>query len=240
VIDFHCHILPNIDDGPIHIDESVAMARALHQAGFRQVFCTPHQIRGSYEVDNQTVRSAVSVLQSRLDDDGIDIQLFSGREYYLDEFLDRYLKNPLFLEGTQFILLEIPNHASVEFVKEACFRIKCSGFIPMIAHPERCSLFAENLQNESLISRLLRLKMKSLDQEEKQSSLLNYLKKDIGCAFQGNLGSFGNRHSPEVHQAADYLKKKGVYTHFGTDAHSLRGIKFLTDQALIPSVHLNT
>jgi len=142
LIDFHCHLLPNIDDGPTHIDDSVAMAAALRDAGFTTVYCTPHLIKGSFEADSQTVRSSVSILQTRLSAENINIEILPGREYYLDEFLLNYLKDPLPLGQTRYIMVEIPSHSSTEFVKETCFRIKCGGFIPMIAHPERCGLFA--------------------------------------------------------------------------------------------------
>ena len=54
MIDFHCHILPGLDDGPAHIDESVAMAAALRDAGFRTIYCTPHLIKGCFERTTRT------------------------------------------------------------------------------------------------------------------------------------------------------------------------------------------
>ncbi|MEA2368312.1 MAG: Capsular polysaccharide synthesis, CpsB/CapC, partial [Thermoleophilaceae bacterium] len=32
MIDLHCHILPGIDDGPVNLDFSVAMARRAEEA----------------------------------------------------------------------------------------------------------------------------------------------------------------------------------------------------------------
>src|SRR5262245_5863232 len=42
MIDLHCHILPNIDDGPSSLDESLAMARYFVSDGMTHVFATPH------------------------------------------------------------------------------------------------------------------------------------------------------------------------------------------------------
>jgi protein-tyrosine phosphatase len=76
MIDFHCHILPGLDDGPKTIEESIEMAEALQNAGFTAVYCTPHLIKGAYEADNEAVRTAAAVLQKRLNNENIGLELF--------------------------------------------------------------------------------------------------------------------------------------------------------------------
>jgi len=223
MIDFHSHILPGIDDGPSNIDESVAMAAAMRDAGFKTIYCTPHFIKGCFDADKHTVLSSVSTLQTRLNVENIELEILPGCEYYLDEFFGNHLKDPLPLGKTNYIMIEIPNNTPAEYVKETCFRIKCGGFIPMIAHPERCSHFAMPQEKTSFWSRFSNLKQKTAGSKQGEQSLLDYLK-DIGCAFQGNLGSFAGWYGPEVRQTANYLKKKEVFTHFGTDAHSLNAL----------------
>ena len=41
-IDFHCHILPKMDDGSDSINTSLAMLRAEHTQGVNRVVLTPH------------------------------------------------------------------------------------------------------------------------------------------------------------------------------------------------------
>ena len=196
------------------------MALALKKAGFATVYCTPHLIKGCFEADNQAVKSSVSVLQRRLDAENVDLELLPGREYYLDEFLFDYLKDPLPLGETTLIMVEIPGHISAEFVKEACFRIKCSGYIPMIAHPERCALFSiSGIQTHTWYSKF--------KPQNSTPSTITYLQ-EIGCAFQANLGSFSARYGPRVRQTATWLKRNEVYTHFGTDLHTLEDTKKAT------------
>jgi protein-tyrosine phosphatase len=55
MIDFHCHILPGLDDGPKTIEEYIDMAEALQNAGFTAVYCTPQLIKVAYEADNEAV-----------------------------------------------------------------------------------------------------------------------------------------------------------------------------------------
>ena len=221
MMDFHCHLLPGLDDGPETIDDSVEMAAALQKAGYSLVYCTPHMKKSVYEADNQAVRASLVALQTRLNNENIDLQILPGREYYLDEFFFEYLKNPLPLGETNLIMVEIPRHLPLEFIKETCFRIKCSGFIPMIAHPERGNLFTMSQKQTNN-----RLHFSKAERKTEKSELLSYLI-DLGCAFQGNLGSFLGLYGQQAQKTANSLKKMEVYTHFGTDLHSLAGIKYL-------------
>lgn len=227
MIDFHSHILPGIDDGPTDIEESVAMAAALREAGFRTIYCTPHQMKGCFDADKNAVLASAAVFREKLNKEKIGMEILTGREYYLDEFLDSYLQDPLTLGETQYIMIEIPNNAVDEYVKEACFRIKRNGFIPMIAHPERCRLFVTLQKEKSSWFLFSGAEHKTGNSETEDFTLINYLK-EIGCAFQGNLGSFNDYYGPEVRHTANDLKKKGIYTHYGTDAHSLKAIHRLS------------
>jgi len=82
------------------MNESVAMARALQAAGFETIHCTPHLIKGCFDADNRMILSAVSSFQSRLNEENIALEILPGREYYLDEFLDNHLMEPMPLGGT--------------------------------------------------------------------------------------------------------------------------------------------
>lgn len=39
--DYHCHMLPAIEDGAASLEESLLMALLLVDAGFGRVYCTP-------------------------------------------------------------------------------------------------------------------------------------------------------------------------------------------------------
>ena len=42
MIDLHCHILPELDDGSQSLEESLAMARMAVNSGVRAMAATPH------------------------------------------------------------------------------------------------------------------------------------------------------------------------------------------------------
>ena len=45
MLDIHCHILPEVDDGAPDLDVSLQMAELLYTAGFRKIFHHPDMAR---------------------------------------------------------------------------------------------------------------------------------------------------------------------------------------------------
>ena len=96
------------------------MARILSEAGFFEVWCTPHLIKGFYEASSGAVRAAVANLQREIDTAGIPLTLHPGREYHLDEFLPSFLAEPLPI-GERHLLVEPPFYGNPETIPEARF-----------------------------------------------------------------------------------------------------------------------
>lgn len=208
------------------------MARFLAAAGFRTVHCTPHLISGVYAAGSEAVRTGVEALQRRLDHEGIDLRLKPGREYYLDEFLLSNLDDPLLVGDTGLLLIEFSSQATEDLVKSTLFRVVQKGFTPLIAHPERCRLLEpkEVTTNKGFWSSLFNSKLKTqnsqLTNENSKLSnpLFSYLQ-EIGCQFQGNLGSFAGHYGERVRRNAQRLQDMGLYSYYGTDGHSVEGLK---------------
>lgn len=242
MIDWHSHILPGIDDGPEHIGQSVVMASALSAAGFTTVYCTPHLMRGCYDAGNEIVRLGVAVLQERLDSSGIPLSLQPGREYCLDEYLLESLEDPLPLGDSRLILIELLPHITADMARSLLYSVVRSGFTPVIAHPERCRLLEPPVRKQggwvffdaftSILSGNRCGTLKSSVPDGTGNPLLDYLR-DLGCGFQGNLGSFSGFYGRHVRNVAEVMKKLGVYDRFGSDLHAPEqaGV-ILTDHAL--------
>ena len=228
MIDWHSHILPGIDDGPDDIEQSVAMAAALAAAGFTTVYCTPHLMRGCYEAGNNDVRQGVAALQERLERNNIPLTLRPGREYCLDEYLLTYLQDPLPLGDSRLILVEIPPRITADMVRQLMYAVIRSGFVPVIAHPERCHLLepvTRRATGRGIMSVLKNVisggDRNSTDEQSTASGnlLLDYLR-DLGCSFQGNLGSFTGFYGRQVQSVAEALRSRGVYDRYGSDLHA--------------------
>lgn len=229
MVDWHCHILAGVDDGPAEIEQSLSMAAVLAKKGFTTIYCTPHYMRGCYETGNDEVLRKVGELQQLIEDKGIPVTLLPGREYCLDEYLLVALENPLPLGDSRQILVEIPSRLSSNLVQELFYDVVRSGFIPVIAHPERCPLLVpperqrENRGMWRSISRFLstghQYKAPPDARDSTGNPLLDYLR-ELGCSFQGNLGSFTGFYGRQIKTAAETLQGMGVYDRYGSDLHA--------------------
>ena len=63
MIDLHCHILPEIDDGARSLEQAAEMCRAAAAAGCEALVATPHQRRGEWW---NCDRRALDLLRRRL------------------------------------------------------------------------------------------------------------------------------------------------------------------------------
>jgi protein-tyrosine phosphatase len=79
MIDLHCHILPELDDGARSIGDSVAMARQAAEDGIVAVCATPH-IRHDHDVHIPEIASRVATLQGRLQEERIPVRVLPGGE----------------------------------------------------------------------------------------------------------------------------------------------------------------
>lgn len=141
MIDLHCHLLPGIDDGPTHLDVSLAMARCAVADGIDFIACTPHIYPGLYENDQTGISAAVDALRLALAEAGIPLQLGMGADTHLaPDLLEnlRAKKIPT-LNGSRYLLLEPPHHVAPPRFDEAVFNLMAAGYVPVITHPERLS-----------------------------------------------------------------------------------------------------
>ncbi|WP_224982455.1 tyrosine-protein phosphatase [Geomonas agri] len=216
-VDYHCHLLPALDDGAVDVKESLDMARTLSSFGFGTVHCTPHLIRGGYENDPGRVVRAVHLMQRRLDDEGISLRLVPGNEHYLDQYLPEMLPKALRAGGSRYLLVEVPFHSGPDLLRPMVQTFAGHGLSPLIAHPERCSAFDPVRPAVGLrgVLSLVLGKEPELDLEHAEIVEL----KRLGCRFQGNIGSFAGYYGYEVRERALLFLRHGLYSCVGSDGH---------------------
>ncbi|HZV82509.1 MAG TPA: CpsB/CapC family capsule biosynthesis tyrosine phosphatase, partial [Geobacteraceae bacterium] len=189
MIDFHCHLLPGVDDGSADLAESLEMAAILASSGFRDVCCTPHIIRGAFDNSREKIVTGVNALQQALDNARIAVRLRPAAEYYLDEHLLPSGESPLTLNDAGAILVEAPFQAETAIVTNLLQMVAGRGLVPLVAHPERCRAFAGLFDKPKASGWRIFNLFKTPDTEPAGDSLLATLR-DAGCRFQGNIGSF--------------------------------------------------
>ena len=139
MIDLHCHILPNIDDGARTVDDSLDMARAFVADGVFSVAATPH-VRDDYPTTVAQMEAAVGLLRYELASAGIDLEVLTGAEIALD-YVRRLTHVDLRRFGLggspAFVLVEFPYYGWPLGLAAEIERLASDGITPVIAHPER-------------------------------------------------------------------------------------------------------
>lgn len=198
VLDFHSHILPEIDDGAQNIDESIAMLTMLKEQGCEAVALTSHYIAMDESPDEFLQRRAESYAKlnaeiKKLDEDFPKL-LLGAEVYYYPNICKMEELSSLTLEGTNLLLLEMPMAPWGEYTIREIEELQNSSQITVvIAHIERCMGY----QKKSTIDRLLY----------------------AGVLLQVNASFFISR---STKRKALKLFKEGKITFLGSDCHSTK------------------
>lgn len=140
IVDLHCHILPNLDDGPVGLPEALRMARIAAQDGITDVVATPHMSNGIYSNKAEDVICAVETFQQALDREQIPLQVHPGAEVHIHFELIKNLKSMkalIFGNQNRYVLLEFP-HYNIPLMTDLLINeLERTGITPVIAHPER-------------------------------------------------------------------------------------------------------
>jgi protein-tyrosine phosphatase len=146
MIDIHNHILPVLDDGAAHMEESLDMAKQAVSQGIHTVFATPHHANGRYLNESPIIENSVQELNGRLQEANIPLQILNGQEIRVyHELLDDLAEGKaMTLHHSRYILLELPSHGIPTNLHEVLHELKVLNMIPIIAHPERNREIAED------------------------------------------------------------------------------------------------
>jgi protein-tyrosine phosphatase len=147
LIDLHCHILPNVDDGARSLEESLEMARHAVKDGIHTVVATPHTLDGVYSNPSDRVTKEVAALQDVLLQNHIELKLYPGSDVHLCPGMSERIRNgeACTINGTgKFIMLELPSSTVPAGVKDEIFALKMNGITPIISHPERNSTIQQD------------------------------------------------------------------------------------------------
>ena len=194
MIDWHSHVLPQMDDGSKSLDETLELLAMLSAQGVNTVVATPHFYANDESLESFLRRRQESykLLSEALPDGAPKILLGAEVSYYSGiSHLDGLSK--LCIEGTRLLLLEMPFTKWTEHTVREIKEIAAQGNVTVIlAHIERYL----DMQGEQTFDDL----------------------RDYGVIMQVN-SSFFNRGSTK-RKALKLLANGGIQL-IGSDAHNL-------------------
>lgn len=203
MIDFHSHILPNIDDGSSSFEESSDLLKEAWEAGFTKIISTSHYIEEYYEASEEERKELLQEVLEKakaLSQENVP-ELYLGSEIYVSNEIIELLKESKAstINNSNYILFELPMNTKPLYTKELVYKIIENGYRPIIAHPERYSY----VQND-----------------------IDFVKElyDMGTLFQSNFGSIIGLYGGKAKRTVKKLLQKDFIQFLGTDVHRKNSI----------------
>jgi protein-tyrosine phosphatase len=195
MVDIHCHILPELDDGPT--EESVAhqMFTMAARDGIRDLVATPHA-NYHYNFDPAVNRAKRDALQQAM---GSTPQLHLGCDFHLsfENIADAKHNHTRYsINGTQYLLVEFADTNIPPHTEQIFFDMLSRGVVPIITHPERNPILAGQ-----------------------PDLLANWI--GIGCLVQVTAGSVTGRFGKRAHRSTETMLRRNMVHFIATDAHNL-------------------
>ena len=201
MIDLHNHIFYGLDDGAKDLEESVKMARIAAGDGIQKIVGTPHLFYGAHgSGELSVVEERRAELQRRLKDEKIGVEIYCGAEVRVaHDLIQQVRKNRLYLTigSSAYMLIEFPPNHVFSGVKNLFFELLTEEIVPIIAHPERNSVFRDN---PALLYELI----------------------ETGSLAQANSGSFTGLYGRKTMEAAFRFLNWNFIQFVASDAHSPR------------------
>lgn len=189
--DLHTHILPGMDDGARDLSTALALLEQEARQNVHNVALTNHYHCEAETVDDFLGRRerAFSELRAAAP---ADICLKQGCEVFFSPMLTAVDAAALCLEGTNYLLLELPILQKPAFLREVLLHLRSLGLVPLIAHVER---YAYVRRDPTLLADWI----------------------DLGALIQVSSGSLTGRDGAFVRK----LIKWGLVHVLASDAHSV-------------------
>ncbi len=197
MIDIHCHILPDFDDGAADLAESLRMARDALISGVNGIIATPH-FRGE-EASLALLPEMMEkydLLRRALKQARLPLAIWPGAEILClpqTPRLGKQGKLPT-LGDTDYLLCEFFFNESPLYMDEMLKTLHAYGYRIVVAHPERYDAIQ---RNPELIAKWFR----------------------AGYVLQLNKGSILGAFGPQVQQTAAAMLENGFVHLVASDAH---------------------
>lgn len=201
MIDFHSHILPNVDDGSKSVEETFNLIKEAKNVGFNAIISTSHYIENYYEVGVEERTTWIYGIMKALRNDNINFEIYLGNEAYFSENLIKLIneKKVATINGSKYLLFEFAMNVKPMNIYDVIYEIIENKYIPILAHPERYSF----IQKEpNLIEELI----------------------ESGVLMQCNYGSFIGQYGEKAKIISKKMLENDMVHFLGTDVHKQNSI----------------
>lgn len=215
VIDIHCHVIPEIDDGAKDKKTALEMCRIAQADGTRGIIATPHYIHGVVKNTKDLVHEKVIEMNSYLQDEKIDIEIYPGSEIFICQELPKLVREGQVctLNNTNYVLLELPLNGIPKYTIDVIYQLKLDGYTPIIAHPERNLEISQNPNllydfiTRGALSQVNTTSLKGVFGRDALNTAIELLKRNMVHLLASDAHSTGGR-SPQLSHSIDLVERK--------------------------------
>jgi len=213
MIDFHNHILPNVDDGSKSLEMSLNMLREAERQGITDVINTVHfqhpKVEGM-DISFERIIQEIENLQKSAIENNINVKIHNGAEVFYLPNLTEIKSDPLTVFGHgKYMLIEFQTYLLPPGYDDELYRLLMSGTTPIIAHPERY----RPIQNDiNIVEKLI----------------------NSGCLMQIDAGSLLGQFGKDCKKTAETMLQRNMVHLIGSDAHNNKKRDF----CLAPAVEI--
>ena len=196
MIDFHTHIIPNVDDGSRSVEETFQLLQEAEKCGFNKIISTSHYMEGYFESPNWERRVWIDNLNKKLKEQGINIEIILANEIYLSENIIKLLEQDKAstINNTSYVLFEMPLNSKPLDLFDLTYEMLGNKLVPILAHPERYSF----IQKEpNIIFELI----------------------EKGVLMQCNYGSFDGLYGSKAEALSRKMLSNNMVHFLGSDIH---------------------
>lgn len=209
MIDLHSHLLPGVDDGSPTLARSVPVLHRFAGQGVECVVLTPHLLASrAAQAPHARHAALLDELRAAVPEGP---HLLLGWEIMLDEPNVDLRARYLALGGSGAVLVEFPRVAVPARAGAELARIRDSGLVPVLAHPERywgCTV--QKVEEWRTAGAVIQMDVQSLAGRGTIAATARALLADglVDCFSSDNHGD-----SRSLASARDWLLAEGTPTH---------------------------
>lgn len=138
--DIHSHILPDIDDGPKTVGDSVELLNAAVKDGIDRIVATPHFYASRHGLEERVslAENRFAMLNAEIKAKQIPVELLLGFEVrYFEGISHAEGIDKLCLNGSKALLLELGSIDITDTVTDEILELGYMGYTVILAHIER-------------------------------------------------------------------------------------------------------
>ena len=199
MIDIHCHLVYDVDDGSKDIGETSLMLKEAKKAGFTDIVLTPHYREDYFTVPCDEIAKKVEKIKEQAA--AIGIKVYQGNEIYATDEIVQLIQDrqAMSLNNSRYVLFELSMREKPINAEQVIYSILQAGKVPIMAHPERYPYVQKN-----------------------PNLLLDYI--EMGVLFQSNYGSIIGQYGKEVKETVKLLLTHNMIHFLGSDNHRINSV----------------